>query len=53
MQWMDGAQKILYNQRGYNCQSYKLSKEDQRETDIMTGWVPWERQQATSGNSKT
>ena len=33
--WMVGAQKILYNQRGYNCQSYKLSKEDQENKNSM------------------
>ena len=26
VQWMDGAKKTLYNQRGYDYQSYKLTK---------------------------
>ena len=41
VQWTDGAKKILYNQRGYDYQSYKLTKEDQQEADITTGWMPW------------
>ena len=43
VQWTDGAQKILYNQRGFD--SYKLTKKDQQEADMMTGWMPWERQE--------
>ena len=42
---MDGAQKFLYNQWGYNCQSKKLTKKDQQGADIMTGWMPLERQE--------